>query len=81
MDILCSVLDQDTVDRLVPDAKELAAKHNPKNKSELSKLMGQHHPYWRNEVTMGNPLQEAIVLDSLWRIIYRLPTYSGPYCN
>lgn len=79
MQLLTMVLPHEVINKLIPDAKKAANNNEIKNKEQLANVMESEIPYWRSEVVGCNPIQEAVVLDSLWRIIKCIPQYTGLY--
>lgn len=79
MSVLYYILQKETADKVIKDAKQLKLNYNIKNKNEFEDMMDKNISYWRSEVVGYNPIQEAIVTDSLWRIINNLPQYTGLY--
>ena len=80
MEMLYMILPKNIVDRAIADVKVAIKKYSIRTKQDLNKHMKEDYDYWYPEVMMnGNPIQEAIVLDSLWRIIYCMSPTSSPY--
>ena len=79
MQLLSMVLQHETMNKLIIDARNVANNNEIKNKEQLSNIMENNIPYWRSEVVGNNPIQEAVVLDSLWRILKSIPQFTGLY--
>lgn len=81
MSMLYYILQKETADKVIKDAKQLKINNNIRNKYEFGEIMDKNISYWRSEAVGYNPIQESIIIDSLWRIVNNLPQYSGLYDN
>ena len=79
MDMLHMVLPNEIINKVLPDARKIKTHNNITNKYEFINKMNEEVDYWKSEVTYNNPIQEAIVADSLWRVVNRIQATSGPY--
>lgn len=79
MQMLSMILPHETYVRLLDDSRQVASQNAFNNKQDMAAIMEREIPYWRNEVVGNNPIQEAIVLDSLWRVLKGIPQFTGLY--
>ena len=81
MDMLRMVITKETFEKLIPDIDRVSNKYNLRTKNEINNTFAKELDYWVSDVTMNNPIQEAIVLDCVQRIILKMPPTSGLYDN
>lgn len=83
MNMLYHILPRDTVDKLVKDARNLYNMNRKicRTEEDLNRVLYSRLNYYKSQCTYGNPIQEAIVSDSIWRVVNSLPDTDGLYDN
>lgn len=83
MNMLNRILPCDVVEKLVKDARIIynTNKKICRREDDLNNLLYKKLGYYKTQCTYNNPIQEAIVSDSIWRVVNSLPDTNGLYDN